>query len=104
MNRKRHPLLDQHDVSACLHVARDLLHDRAKAERGPTKRRLKAIESAVFDAIGWLARQGLTSRKRAPRTRLCVCADRSGGPSGRPTAGGDVEWAVEALSSGPSCI
>jgi hypothetical protein len=71
MNRKIHPLLDQHDVCACLHLARELLHDRAKAERGNTKRRLKVMESAVFDAIGTLARQGLSVDEfRATRQAL----------------------------------
>jgi cob(I)alamin adenosyltransferase len=63
MNRKRHPLLDLDDVNACLHAARHLLHTRAGDRCGDTKRRLKAIESAVFDAIGVLARQGLSAEE-----------------------------------------
>ena len=58
--KKRHPLCDLDDVNACLHAARTLLLARAVSERGDTKRRLKAIESSVLDAIGWLARQGLS--------------------------------------------
>jgi hypothetical protein len=71
MNPKKHPLLELGDVSACLHTARDILHNRAKGQRGSNRRRLKVTESAVLDAIGALARQGLSAEEsRADYLRI----------------------------------
>jgi hypothetical protein len=50
-------------ASACLHVARDLVLAQVEGERGPRKRKLKNIEAAVLDAIGSVARQGLTAEE-----------------------------------------
>ena len=47
-------------VSACLHVARNLLLAQAEKAHGPRRRRLKHIEGAVLDAIVAVARRGLT--------------------------------------------
>src|SRR6185312_10926086 len=47
-------------VTAALHTARELLLDADAKTRGECRKRLKAIESAVMDAIGAVARQGLT--------------------------------------------
>ncbi len=52
--------LGTNQVLACLHVARDLLLAQIEGARGPRKRKLKNIEAPVLDAIGAIARQGLT--------------------------------------------
>ena len=49
-----------HVVAICLHAARDLLLAQAEKARGPRRRRLKNVESAILDAIGAVARNGLT--------------------------------------------
>ena len=50
----------------CLHVARQIIRDRAATERGSRRRKL---EDAVLDAIGAVARQGLTADDAAARYR-----------------------------------
>jgi hypothetical protein len=60
MTMNRFDPLGTNPALACLHVARDLLHARAVNARGSTKRKLRNIEAAVFDAIGTISRQGLT--------------------------------------------
>jgi hypothetical protein len=55
--------LGTNQASACLHTARQILHDRAANERGPRKRKIKNIEAAVLDAIGAVSRQGLTAEE-----------------------------------------
>ena len=47
-------------AAAALHTARQIVHDRAAAACGSRRRKLKNIESAIMDAIGAIARQGLT--------------------------------------------
>lgn len=53
-------MFDLDHVAICLHAVRDLLLAQADKARGPRKRRLKAIEASVLDAIGALSRQGMT--------------------------------------------
>jgi hypothetical protein len=43
-----------------LHDAHDLLRDLVGQSHGTRKRRVKYVKNAVFDAIGAIARQGLT--------------------------------------------
>ncbi len=58
-------------VSVLLHTARRMLLEAADHERGARKRRLVAINDAVFDAIGAVASQGLTAEEvRAWRVHL----------------------------------
>jgi hypothetical protein len=65
-----HPLDDLADVNECLHLAKYLLLLKIDKARGETRRRLKVIEGSVFDAIGSLACQGLTTDEfRAVRRR-----------------------------------
>jgi len=73
---RKSTIFDELDaVCAALHVARDMLLTQADKARGPRRRRLKNIESAVLDALGALARQGMTIdewRDAAERTGAAI--------------------------------
>ena len=72
MNPEKQPLIDLGDVSACLHTARDILHNRVEGQRGSNRRKLKAIEFRRARCYA-TALPGKACRRRKVAQTICGC-------------------------------